>query len=177
MFSATNDIAIDGYTIELLSKDELGLANGIRIGMYRVGMLTSGVVLMASDALGWSGAFACAALVFAGLAVVSLAAPPERTIVVPRASIAGELAALARSPFALFAVAGLALGVVWLVDRVVKWSSRTPGFWGWAIGGALVLALMVALAGRARAASDPAPARSSAAAGDRRRKAMRSPAA
>ena len=55
--SATNDVAIDGYTIEYLEKDELGLANGIRIGLYRVGMLASGFVLMASDWLGWHGAF------------------------------------------------------------------------------------------------------------------------
>jgi PAT family beta-lactamase induction signal transducer AmpG len=51
--SATNDIAIDGYTIEYLGQDELGLANGIRIGLYRVGMLASGFVLMASEWLGW----------------------------------------------------------------------------------------------------------------------------
>ena len=42
LLSATNDIAIDGYTIELLDKHELGLANGVRIGLYRVGMLASG---------------------------------------------------------------------------------------------------------------------------------------
>ena len=49
MLSATNDVAIDGYTIEFLDKGELGLANGIRIGLYRVGMLASGFILMASD--------------------------------------------------------------------------------------------------------------------------------
>jgi len=150
MLSATNDVAIDGYTIELLSKDELGLANGVRIGMYRVGMLASGAVLMASDALGWSGAFVCAAVIFFGLAVVSLVAPPEREVVVARASFAAEISAIARSPFALAVLAGLALGVVWLVDGVVGWSKRTPGFWGWAIAGALALAALVALAGRAR---------------------------
>ena len=42
LMSATNDIAIDGYTIEMLNKRELGLANGLRIGFYRVGMLASG---------------------------------------------------------------------------------------------------------------------------------------
>ena len=155
MLSATNDVAIDGYTIELLSKDELGLANGVRIGMYRVGMLASGAVLMASDALGWSGAFVCAAVIFFGLAVVSLVAPPEREVVVPRASLAAEIATIARSPFALAVVAGLALGVVWLVDGVVGWSKRTPGFWAWAAAGALALSALVALAGRARGATAP----------------------
>ncbi|CAG1005863.1 Anhydromuropeptide permease [Burkholderiales bacterium] len=155
MLSATNDIAIDGYTIELLSKGELGLANGIRIGMYRVGMLASGVVLMASDALGWSGAFVCAAVIFFGLAAVSLTAPPERSIVVPRASFAAEVAALARSPFALAVIAGFALGVVWLVNGATNWSARVEGFWAWAVGGALALAALVALAGRARAPAGP----------------------
>ena len=157
MLSATNDIAIDGYTIEILSKDELGIANGIRIGMYRVGMLASGAVLMASDAIGWPGAFVCAAVVFFGLAAVSLTAPPERQVVVPRASLAGEIATIARSPFALATIAGFALGVVWLVDGVTKWSARVELFWLWATLGALALAALVALAGRHREASAPSP--------------------
>ena len=49
VLSATNDVAIDGYTIEFLDRRELGLANGMRIGLYRVGMLASGFLLMASD--------------------------------------------------------------------------------------------------------------------------------
>ncbi|MBN8478387.1 MAG: MFS transporter, partial [Burkholderiales bacterium] len=136
LLSATHDIAVDGYTIELLAKDELGLANGIRIGAYRVGMLASGALLMASDALGWSGAFVGAAVLFFGLAVVSLAAPPERTVVVPRAAIGEELAALARSPSALVTIGVFALGVVWLVDGAAKWSSKVDGFWAWAAAGA-----------------------------------------
>ena len=55
-----------------------GLANGIRIGLYRVGMLASGFILMASDWLSWHGAFVVAAVVFFGLAVASLVAPRER---------------------------------------------------------------------------------------------------
>ena len=57
MLSATNDIATDGYTIELLDKREYGLANGFRIGFYRVGMLTAGAVLMVSGWFGWSLAY------------------------------------------------------------------------------------------------------------------------
>ena len=99
--SATNDIAIDGYTIEYLDQDELGLANGIRIGLYRVGMLASGFVLMASDWLGWPGAFALSAGVFFALAAACLFAPRERARTAPRGSVRAELAALARSPYAL----------------------------------------------------------------------------
>ena len=54
VLSATNDIAIDGFTIEMLNKRELGLANGIRIAFYRVGMLASGFILILTDWLGWS---------------------------------------------------------------------------------------------------------------------------
>lgn len=164
MLSATNDIAIDGYTIELLSKGELGLANGVRIGMYRVGMLASGAVLMASDALGWEGAFACAALIFFVLAAVSLAAPAERAVVVPRASVGAEVAALARSPSALAVVAGFALGVLWLVDRTVKWSAGSATFWPAAFAVAAGLALVAGLLGRRSGsdASSRAPGRTGA---------------
>jgi PAT family beta-lactamase induction signal transducer AmpG len=152
VLSATNDVAIDGYTIEFLDRRELGIANGIRIGLYRVGMLASGFLLMASDWISWHGAFVLAAAVFLGLAVASLAAPRERKIVVATARLREELAALARSPFALAVLAAFALGVVWLVDGAAKWSSRVPGFWGYAAAG---VALVVALASFAGRASPP----------------------
>ena len=146
--SATNDVAIDGYTIEFLDRGELGLANGIRIGLYRVGMLASGFLLMASDWLSWNGAFVAAAVVFFGLAAACLAAPREKAIVVRGARFKEELAALARSPFALAVLAAFALGVVWLADGAAKWSSRVPGFWGSAAVGAVLVAALAALAGR-----------------------------
>jgi len=151
--SATNDVAIDGYTIEFLSKEELGLANGIRIGLYRVGMLASGFVLMASDWLGWRGAFAVAAVVFFGLAALCLAAPREKAVVVHSTGVGAELAALVRSPFALATVAGFALGTLWLVDNVTRWSARVPGFWPVALAIAAGVATVAwLLAGRQRAA-------------------------
>ena len=64
-----------GQLLAVLDRRELGLANGIRIGLYRVGMLASGFLLMASDWISWHGAFVLAAAVFLGLAVASLAAP------------------------------------------------------------------------------------------------------
>jgi PAT family beta-lactamase induction signal transducer AmpG len=155
MLSATNDVAIDGYTIEFLDRRELGLANGIRIGLYRVGMLASGFLLMASDWISWHGAFVLAAVVFLGLAAASLAAPRERKIVVATARLREELAALARSPFALAVLAAFALGVVWLVDGATRWSSRVPGFWGYAAAGVALLVALAAMAGR----TSPPPSR------------------
>jgi PAT family beta-lactamase induction signal transducer AmpG len=162
VLSATNDVAIDGYTIEFLDRRELGLANGVRIGLYRVGMLASGFLLMASDWLSWQGAFVLAAVLFFGLAAACLAAPRERRIVVETARLGEELAALARSPFALAVLAAFAFGVVWLVDGATKWSSRVPGFWGYAAGGAALLVALVALAGR----MSPRPARGAGTPGD-----------
>ena len=146
--SATNDIAIDGYTIEYLEKDELGLANGIRIGLYRVGMLASGFVLMASEWLGWRGAFMLSAGVFFVLAAACLFAPRERERMTPRGNIGAELAALVRSPLALAIVAVFVLGVVWLIDGTTKWSERVANFWVYAILGAALVAGLVAVMGR-----------------------------
>jgi PAT family beta-lactamase induction signal transducer AmpG len=45
--------------------------------------------------------------------------------------------------------------VVWLVDQTTKWSASVPGFWLYGTGGALVLAGLVALTGRAAAPDHP----------------------
>ncbi|MFZ5509084.1 MAG: MFS transporter [Pseudomonadota bacterium] len=155
VLSATNDIAIDGYTIELLDRDELGRANGLRIGFYRVGMITSGVVLMASDFFGWRGAFLCAALLFGACALACLAAPREA----PRrdgksVSIAGELRALVHSPRAVAGVLLLALGTLWLVDRALGWSAGRPWFWLAACGVTVALYLAARLAAPAAPGAD-----------------------
>jgi len=83
LFSATNDIAIDGYTVELLGKGELGMANGVRLGMYRVGILGAGVILMLSSYLTWPGAYTLSAAIVATLGLVCLAAPREADVHVP----------------------------------------------------------------------------------------------
>jgi len=75
--SATNDIAIDGYTIEFFNRSEYGLANGFRIGFYRAGMLGAGFVLIASDYVGWTGAYILSAMMLVAIAFVCLAAPKE----------------------------------------------------------------------------------------------------
>jgi PAT family beta-lactamase induction signal transducer AmpG len=147
--SATNDIAIDGYTIEFLEKHELGLANGVRIGLYRVGMLASGVVLILSDWVGWPGAFAGATAILAACAVAVLLAPKERAV--ERASggtLGAELARIAVEPRLLAVVLAFALGVLWLVDGATKWSQTYPRFWPLAIGTAVAALAVGWLGGR-----------------------------
>ncbi len=113
VFSATNDIAIDGYTIEMLERGELGVANGFRIAFYRAGMIAAGVILMVSDWLGWAGAFIIAALLLAGLGVACLHAPHERPRKRrPGASIGDELRAALRNPAIITPAALLFAGLL-----------------------------------------------------------------
>ena len=73
--SATQDIAADAYTIDILEEKELGPANGIRSAAYRVALITAGgILVMLSETLGWSLTFIAAGVIMAvlALAVVSL---------------------------------------------------------------------------------------------------------
>lgn len=52
--SATQDIVIDGYRIELIKKEDQALASGFYIYGYRIGMLVSGSLALAlSDKIRW----------------------------------------------------------------------------------------------------------------------------
>jgi MFS transporter, PAT family, beta-lactamase induction signal transducer AmpG len=76
VFSATQDIAIDAYTIELLDESEMGPANGVRVGTYRVALICAGGVFVAlAGLIGWRAAFATAAMLLAGSALLSSRAP------------------------------------------------------------------------------------------------------
>jgi PAT family beta-lactamase induction signal transducer AmpG len=130
LLSATNDIAIDGYTIELLHRDEMGRGNGLRIGFYRAGMITSGLVLMASDLLGWRGAFVCAAALFALCAAFCLLAPPERMrLRTASAGLGQELRAFLAQRHGAAAIVMVCLGTLWLVDGALAFSAKRPWLW------------------------------------------------
>jgi PAT family beta-lactamase induction signal transducer AmpG len=74
--SATQDIAIDAYTIQLLDVRELGVANGIRVGAYRIAIIvTSGALVALAGSLGWSAVFMVAAAIMGALALLVLGAP------------------------------------------------------------------------------------------------------
>ena len=123
LFSATNDIAIDGYTIEMLDTRELGVANGMRIAFYRVGMLAAGVILICTDYLGWAGAYTAGAGIFLLAGLACLNAPRERDIPVARdITVRGELKGLLTHPAAFTGVNLFLLAVVWLADRTMAWS-------------------------------------------------------
>lgn len=74
--SATQDIAIDAYTIELLDNKEMGPANGIRVMTYRIALIAAGGLLIAMAGLvGWSTAFISAAFLVAILSFTCSKAP------------------------------------------------------------------------------------------------------
>jgi len=155
--SATNDIAIDGYTIELFERQELGIANGVRIGFARVGILAAGATLILSDLLTWPGAFTAAAILIAALGIACLYAPKERPGGVGKPLTLGrELRGILHDPRALALVITVALSTLWLIDRAVKLSQRVDQFWSYALGVAAALYLLGWLAGRRARAVAPA---------------------
>lgn len=74
--SATQDVAIDSYSVGLVNRDEEGAANGVRASAYRVALVCvgGGLVFLAA-LLAWNRLFILAALVFALLALTALAIP------------------------------------------------------------------------------------------------------
>lgn len=76
VLSATQDIAIDAYTIELLSSSEMGIANGFRQAAYRVALVLSGGVFIALGGwMGWQFTYFIAAGGLALCGLISLRLP------------------------------------------------------------------------------------------------------
>jgi len=81
VLSATQDIAIDAFTIELLDESEMGPANGLRVTTYRIALIAAGGLLVAlAGWIGWKGAFYAAAGVLGIYAVASSRAPSPARI-------------------------------------------------------------------------------------------------
>ena len=149
LLSATNDIAIDGYTIEMLDKHELGRANGLRIAFYRVGMLTAGFILICTDLLGWAGAYTMGAGIFLLAGLACLNAPREQDIDTAQGiTLTGELKGFLTHPPAFTGVVLFLLGVLWLTDRTTAWSLTIDHFWSYVFAAAALLVLYGSLYAR-----------------------------
>jgi MFS transporter, PAT family, beta-lactamase induction signal transducer AmpG len=147
VFSATNDIAIDGYTIELLRREEMGLANGFRIGFYRVGMLAAGGFLIIAGYWGWTAAFVGSAVLFAICAIAVLAAPPEVKRPRPEATGVGpEVRALLKAPLWLLALALLVAGLAWPMLGVFDIAALATIKKSWWFRGVIPVGLILAAA-------------------------------
>lgn len=74
--SATQDIAIDAYTIAITERGAEGPVNSVRTTAYRVGLIASGGgLLLLPRWIGWSGTFAVAACASAVMALLPLTCP------------------------------------------------------------------------------------------------------
>jgi PAT family beta-lactamase induction signal transducer AmpG len=80
--SATQDIAIDAYTIALVAPGEEGVANGVRVSAFRAALIVGGgALVILAGWIGWPPLFWTAAAILAALAAAAWLAPP---VVVPR---------------------------------------------------------------------------------------------
>ncbi len=73
--SATQDVAIDGYSIGITERGEEGPVNSMKATAYRVGMLLATALLFLPRWIGWPGTFVVAALLSACMAAAVFAAP------------------------------------------------------------------------------------------------------
>jgi PAT family beta-lactamase induction signal transducer AmpG len=83
LFAATQDIAVDALAVDLLEPRELGWGNTAQVMGYKLGMLTGGGLLVwASDSIGWRGLFLGMALLsLLVLGVAAVAREPTRAAV------------------------------------------------------------------------------------------------
>src|SRR6266699_1778271 len=79
--SATQDIAIDAFSVGIAGKGEEGTINSLRAGLYRLGVMAGGGATMYLVApLGWTWVFLALALAFVAMAIAALAAPSVQAV-------------------------------------------------------------------------------------------------
>src|SRR5205085_4573577 len=77
--SATQDIAIDAFTIRITPNEMLGHVNSIRVMAYRIAIIVGGGGMAAlAGRAGWHTAFGAGAAVFAAVFFVALWLPDDR---------------------------------------------------------------------------------------------------
>jgi PAT family beta-lactamase induction signal transducer AmpG len=84
--SASQDIAIDAYAVEVLHKEEQGAAVGARIALYRAAMvLSGGAAITAASHIGWPAVNVLLALAYVPMLLITWKAPePEQEVQAPR---------------------------------------------------------------------------------------------
>ena len=84
--SATQDIAFDAYSTEVLKPEERAAGAAIRTLGYRVGMIISGglALIIAPQWLGWGGTYMLMGAIMAACAVVSFLSPEPGEVQKPR---------------------------------------------------------------------------------------------
>src|SRR5207244_5884314 len=108
--SATQDIAVDAFTIRLTPKEMLGPINSIRVMAYRGALIAGGGGMAAlAGWIGWHTAFAAGAALFAVMSIVALSLPEDRGDRGMERNLIADLRQWARRPRA-----GTLLAIVFL---------------------------------------------------------------
>jgi MFS transporter, PAT family, beta-lactamase induction signal transducer AmpG len=83
--SASQDIAIDAYAVEVLRKDEQGAAVGARVAMYRAALVVSGGgAITAASHIGWPAVNLILALLYLPMLLLTWRAPePDERVPPP----------------------------------------------------------------------------------------------
>jgi PAT family beta-lactamase induction signal transducer AmpG len=84
--SATQDVAIDAYAVEVLHKDEQGAASGARVAVYRAALFaSSGLAISMAARVGWPIVNVALAFVYLPMLLITWKSPePEVQAPVPR---------------------------------------------------------------------------------------------
>src|SRR5262245_26378629 len=84
--SASQDIAIDAYAVDVLRPEEQGVAVGARIAVYRAAMsIAGGIAITLAARVGWPFVTLLLAALYLPMMVVAWRAPePEQKVVAPR---------------------------------------------------------------------------------------------
>jgi len=86
--SATQDLAVDAFTIRATPQEFVGPVNSIRVAAYRVALIVGGGGLVAlSGVIGWRGSFAMSAAIAVIVFVIALRLPEDRGSGTDRKSI------------------------------------------------------------------------------------------
>jgi len=86
--SASQDVAIDAYAVEVLHKDEQGIASGARVALYRLALVVSGgVSITLASRMGWPAVNVLMAAIYLPMVILTwwspepeVAPPPPRTL-------------------------------------------------------------------------------------------------
>jgi MFS transporter, PAT family, beta-lactamase induction signal transducer AmpG len=86
--SATQDIAIDAYTVEVLRPEEQGVAVGARIAIYRAAMyIAGGLSITLAAQISWKLVFVGLALLYLPMLLITIKAPEPDTQQKPPATL------------------------------------------------------------------------------------------
>lgn len=140
-FSASQDIVIDAYRIELLREDQLGAGAANVVTGYRIGMWVAGAVaLYIADIAGWSAAYTVMALLIL-VGVITVLVTPEPEVVSESNKALYESAASGKS-YRPYGAMIIALGLGIFLGLVI---GDSYGFRAGVIGGGIVVLILGAL--------------------------------